>query len=322
MKRIIYAITLIGCLFLGTQSRNVLAQAIVSDVQNTATNTLNGIRATTDAFSQLTSMFESLDVATEHMKKFEEFKEAMSKLTDDIANAQKFINEINDFAHLFQALERNILTLKTYGEMIKSSAGEEFNEYYLSNLINQTVALGKSAEYTLQMISTIISESGLTKGERQQLISDKTKEAEQKIEAMGNKLQEELANLKDTQEGVALVNFTLGRQPKDGLKGIGAQSTDFSQSTSSSQTSTNLGLSEAGASETVVLKEGDRIRSVTYSIILIIIGISCLGSLIFAFARYATGAHEADKTFARIFALVIIILVVFSIISQFVFGVK
>ena len=317
MKRIIYAITLIGCLFLGTQSRKVLAQAIVSDVQNTATNTLNGLRATTDAFSQLTSMFESLDIAIEHMNKFEEFRKAMSKLTEDIVNAQKFINEINDFANLFKALERNFLTLKTYGEMIKSSAGEEFNEYYLSNLINQTVALGKSAQSTLQMISTIIRASGLTKGERQQLISDKTKEAEQEIQAMGKKLQEELANLKDTQEGMALINFTLGRQSKDGLKGIGAQSTDFSQSTSS-----NLRLSEAGASETVVLKEGDRIRSVTYSIILIIIGISCLGSLIFAFARYATGAHEADKTFARIFALVIIILVVFSIISQFVFGLK
>ena len=322
MKRFIYVISLLTSLWLSTYPQNAFGQTIVTDVQNTATNTLNGIRATTDAFSQLTSLFESLDIASEHMAKFAEFKQTMANLTEDIANAQRFINEVNDFVGLFRALESNIMTLKMYGEMIKTSAGEKFNEYYLSNLLNQTVAFGNTAQSIVETITAIINEKGLTKWERQQLIAQKRKEAEDYVRAMRENLMKEMMNLQNLQQSMALVNFSYGLPAEAGLKGYGAEKTDLSQATSSTELSSNLRLAEKGASVSEVMDGGNHIRSVIYTIILVVIGISCLGSLIFAFAKFATGTPEADKMFARIFVLVIIILVVFSIISQFVFGTK
>ena len=159
---------------------------VVNDPVNTAQSIYNGAQATTDAFSNLTALLQTLDVAEEHMAKFELFKEKMEDLTENIQKAQKFINDARDFVGLFEQLQAQIKLMEVYAEVIKSSATKDFNEYYLSNLINNTVGMAQNAQMLMATISKIINETGLTKGEKKQL----TDELYDKVQAQINESNE------------------------------------------------------------------------------------------------------------------------------------
>lgn len=283
---------------------------IVTDPGNTAQSIYNGAQATTDAFSNLTALLQTLDVAEEHMAKFELFKQKMEDLTENIQKAQKFINDARDFVGLFEQLQAQIKVMEVYAEVIKSSATKDFNEYYLSNLINNTVDMAQNAQMLMATISKIINETGLTKGEKKQLTDELYDKVQAQINESNEKIMSDLIFMQDVSELVAFLNLFLGRAPGSGLNYIGSN-TSVSKTESPAPTP---------ASEAEVKAGGKAMSNVIFDIIFIIIGISCLGSLMYAFGKYIVGAYESENIFLRIFSVVVIVIIVFTIIRQMVFG--
>lgn len=283
---------------------------VVNDPVNTAQSIYNGAQATTDAFSNLTALLQTLDVAEEHMAKFELFKQKMEDLTENIQKAQKFINDARDFVGLFEQLQAQIKLMEVYAEIIKSSATKDFNEYYLSNLINNTVGMAQNAQMLMATISKIINETGLTKGEKKQLTDELYDKVQTQINESNEKIMSDLIFMQDVSELVAFLNLFLGREPGSGLNCIGSN-------TSVSKTESPA---PAPASEAEVKAGGKAMSNVIFDIIFIIIGISCLGSLMYAFGKYIVGAYESENIFLRIFGVVVIVIIVFTIIRHMVFG--
>lgn len=283
---------------------------VVNDPVNTAQSIYNGAQATTDAFSNLTALLQTLDVAEEHMAKFELFKEKMEDLTENIQKAQKFINDARDFVGLFEQLQAQIKLMEVYAEVIKSSATKDFNEYYLSNLINNTVGMAQNAQMLMATISKIINETGLTKGEKKQLTDELYDKVQAQINESNEKIMSDLIFMQDVSELVAFLNLCLGRPPGSGLNYIGAETS----------VSTTEPPTPAPASEAEVKAGGKAMSNVIFDIVFIIIGISCLGSLMYAFGKYIVGAYESENIFLRIFGVVVIVIIVFTLIRQMVFG--
>lgn len=310
MKKALYRLIVVCVAVCAHVVSHAQIPTVVNDPVNTAQSIYNGAQATTDAFSNLTALLQTLDVAEEHMAKFELFKQKMEDLTENIQKAQKFINDARDFVGLFEQLQAQIKLMEVYAEVIKSSATEDFNEYYLSNLINNTVDMAQNAQMLMATISKIINETGLTKGEKKQLTDELYDKVQAQIKKSNEKIMSDLIFMQDVSELVAFLNLFLGREPGSGLNCIGINT---------SVSTTELPAT-APASEAEVKAGGKAMSNVIFDIIFIIIGISCLGSLMYAFGKYIVGAYESENIFLRIFGVVVIVIIVFTIIRQMVFG--
>lgn len=310
MKKALYrliAVCVMVCAYVVSYAQ---LPTIVTDPGNTAQSIYNGAQATTDAFSNLTALLETLEVSQEHMAKFDEFKKTMHNLTENIQQAQQYINDTRDYISLFEELQKQIKMLEAYAEILKSSATEDFNEYYLSNLINDTVDLATNAQMIMATITRIINETGLTKAEKKQETDKLYDEAKEKVDKTKEKIVSDLGYMVDVSQLLAMLNFILGRDFHSGLNCIGADTSENSNSV----------VTDNGASEAEVKDGGKAMNSVIFDVIFIIIGISCLGSLMYAFGKYISGSYESENIFLRIFGAVVIVVIVFTIIRNMVFG--
>lgn len=289
------------------------AQFVVTDPGNTASNIYNGVTATADAFSQLVAMFDQFELSEKQMESLKEFKDKMVKWNSDIQEAKDFLTQIRDFGILVKMMNSQVEMLTYYANAIKSAGQDQFSPYYLSNILNYATNTGYAIQALMDTINTIIKEVGIDKAQKGELIQQQVDDCARKIKHIQTFVIDEMQFMQDISEIVALDNFFTGRPPTAGLSNIGTETSGPASVSDNTQS-----LPQAESLEQV-RGHSKRAGGTIYNIILVIIGISCLGSLIFAFAKYSRGEFGSEVMFARIFAVVIIVLIIFTTISKIVF---
>lgn len=307
-------ICIVAITLLTVTGHDAKAQFVVNDPVHTALAGVNGATATADAMSNFLTLLEQLATAEENLEQVKEWKEKISKWQEDIQAAREFINEVNNMVAVARRLQSQVMLIESYRTAIMSSAGSNFNEYYLANILNYVTALGWAVQGLMDDINSILEELGLTKAERKAEADKATDRAIELMDEMTNKIIIDLSFLQDVSELVAFENFVMGRSPETGLNCIGAERTEFARYEEGSSNQ------ESAASEATVLQGGRTLKDTLYKIILMIIGFSCVCALGFALFRYVNGAPGAEQMFIRIFAIIIIVIIVFSMINKMVFG--
>lgn len=312
IKRLIcIAVCALLCLFTGHKAH---AQFLVNDPIHTALTGVNAATATADAFSNLMALIDQIELAGDQVEHLKEWKEKLSKWQEDIEAARDFINEVNNMVALARKLQSQVQMIESYAAAISSAAGSQFNEYYLANILNYITSLGWAIQGLMDDFNFILDELGLTKAERKAEADKTTDRVIKLMDEMSYKLIVDLTFMQDVSELVAFENFVMGRSPETGLDCIGAESTGAVEYEEGSPNQ------DDGASESEVKQGGKTLKDSIYQIILMIIGFSCVGSLGFALYRYVNGSPGAEQMFVRIFAIVVIVIIMFSIISRMVFG--
>lgn len=294
------------------------AGAQFNDPINTAVNATHAATATADALDQFVTMLQQLDLGEEQLGNMKEWKEKIEKWNSNIQEAVQFIDQMEDYIFMWQRIESYIDMLNMYANAIKSSASAKFNPYYLSTLLSYGTQVGYAIDGLMDAIDAIKREDGLTKAERQQLIDQRNEEIIRKLSVSKAKINDEISYMIIMEEFAGFINFALERKPEEGLSGIGAQkSFVYDESYSDSSGGSSPGTQNTDQVISGGLNGGPGV--ILFRIIQILIGLSCLGSLIFAFARFAMGKYESESMFVRIFVVSLVVGVIMAIIGRSIF---
>lgn len=285
------------------------AHAQFNDPINTAVNASHAMTAAADALDQFFVMLDQFDLTEEQLERMTEWKDRMQGWRDDIQAAKGFIDQVSGYAAMAKMLEQQVQMLVYYANTIKSLGSGPYSPYFVSTLLNYATNMGYTVQGLIDSIKTIMREDGIDKAQREDMIAKKVEEGKGIIMNTEAKLIDEIAFLTEVRQIVDLGNKFIGREPGTGMDRVGADG-------SGRFVPISPAVSAAPKPDPESVRLGGGVGGVLYRIILVIIGISCLGSLIFALSRYIQGQPGAEMMFVRIFAVIVIAVVVFSVLGS------
>lgn len=315
-RKIKYVAAVCVLLFAGSQ-KAARAQWAVFDPAQT-------LQSMMDAFQQLMSTLDQLDVLDESLFDFKGMKEWFDKSFGEGSSYQQiraFAQDLQMLQQMANSLNMQMKACEQYISLFQQWGSYGYNPNMITQMIYQVNSTLQTVQRMIDMGDKILRDTGLTRAEKKQEVDKLVLQIDREAYVKRVLLEYEMKSLEEARAALQFDNFLMGRNPDEGLNVIGSAA----GTGEAAVVTDNLTQRDEG-SVTVAEAVGDaadnnNLRNAWkngFSVVSILMAFLAIFSVVVAFVRYSRGDHGSERMFVRIAVACVAVVIVLSVLTRFV----
>lgn len=269
------------------------AQVIVNDPVAVASSLSNSMSEIQQMVAQYNVNMDQLDW--------------MDEVMDYRNGASKILNDMQTFDYMYRSLMRQAKMLEQFGKTLSSMEDRGFDPMVIESLRRRLETGYRSIESMIKHGISIVTDSGLTKGEKIAAAEKYANNIARQSDMMSDGFVAELDLIQSTKSLQEVDNFLMGRPADAGVGDIGVASGSDPLSNS---------LIESG-SFSPVSGQSFVAGSVGFGsgVIRLLLGALLALSVIGVYIRFVRGQPDSESGFIRVFVVAMVALVLFAVLN-------
>ena len=269
------------------------AQVIVNDPVAVASSLSNSMSEIQQMVAQYNVNMDQLDW--------------MDEVMDYRNGASKILNDMQTFDYMYRSLMRQAKMLEQFGKTLSSMEDRGFDPMVIESLRRRLETGSRSIESMIKHGISIVTDSGLTKGEKIAAAEKYANNIARQSDMMSDGFVAELDLIQSTKSLQEVDNFLMGRPADAGVGDIGVASGSDPLSNS---------LIESG-SFSPVSGQSFVAGSVGFGsgVIRLLLGALLALSVIGVYIRFVRGQPDSESGFIRVFVVAMVALVLFAVLN-------
>lgn len=311
MRRIMKIMAVVVLLVLVPQRGH--AQFAVFDPIQTAQSAI-------DALSQLMETIDDAENFIEYKEKFESLKGWMNdSFGEGSAYAQitGLLKKGQRLYQMTQQLNAMLSMTELYAKQLTDLQQLGYNPYLITSFLNQLTMDVNSIKAIQTEFTDLLNEAGITKEKKVELAKETADEITRKALTSRNELCDKMLAMEEVRSILAATNFLDDVPAASGLDNVTAGDFDPTYTGSPSIPSVEGATYQDSSwqKETSEVSGMHQMTSTFVKIIMLLLGLLCVGSLCTGLVRYFNNTPGSERIFVRICVVSVVGIIVLSIIS-------